>query len=193
MAPADTGGRRKNFAVYFTDYVELGCGVFSGVPSFIDMDYVNIVLAGVQAAMMNLGFCYVSEDTIADILKPFLGLFGLKLSPYAAIGLEVAGLASMLPQADQFYKEHIWPIAKLAIGASLMGGVTPVISSALMNTAAISGINMAEQAFINRVWGDPTFEGVSVDFAPLLEYLPLFGGQYDYLGNYITHYVYGMW
>ncbi|MFB0563699.1 MAG: hypothetical protein ACETWM_21070 [Candidatus Lokiarchaeia archaeon] len=160
----------------------------------MDMDYINVVLGGMQAGMMNLGFCYVSEDTIADILKPFLGLFGAKVGGiYGLAAFGVAGVVSMLPQADQFYKERIWPIAKMAIGASLMGGVTSVINSALMNTVAISGINAAEQAFINHVFNDPMFDDVKIDFTPLLEYLPFASGQYDYIGNYITHYVYGMW
>ncbi len=48
---------------------------------------------------------------------------------------------------------------------------------------------------MNDVLGLPWMQDVSVDFSAMMEYLPGsgFGPGYDYLANYITHYVYGMW
>ncbi|MEX2752605.1 MAG: hypothetical protein Q6366_012085 [Candidatus Freyarchaeota archaeon] len=173
-----------SFAVYLTDYMEFGCGPFVGsgyakVGKILDLDYINVILAGCQGAMINLGLSYVSEDTIADLMKPLFG---------------VAGLISMLPQVDQFYKTYIWPGGKLVIGAALMGGVKPLITSALANIAAINTINAAENAFINSVMGTSFFDDVTFDWSALTNYLPGFGGGgYDYLSNYITHHVWGVW
>jgi hypothetical protein len=172
--------------IYLTDYMEFGAAgspfagsTFSAIGSVLDMDYVNIILAGCQNGMVNLGLGYVAEDTIADLMKPLLG---------------VVGLVSMLPQADQFYKTYIWPVAKLAIGAALMGGVKPLIESALANFAAINAINAAENAYINSVMGNDLFSDVTFDFSALTDYLPgLCGDNYDYIANYITHYVYGVY
>nr|MDO8079764.1 hypothetical protein [Candidatus Freyarchaeota archaeon] len=190
-------------AVYLTDYMEFGEGAFKSVRCGIDMDWVNVILQGMQSGMMTLGMGYVSEDTLADLMKPFLGVFGALAGfqyggPLGAIigglGTEAVGLVSMLPQADQFYKEKIWPAAKLLIGASLMGGVTSVIGSAIANTVAMTGISAVENAWVNNIIGLPWMWDVTLDFSPILEYLPSFGlGGYDYIANYITHYVYGMW
>lgn len=99
----------------------------------------------------------------------------------------------MLPQMDQFYKEHIWPIAKFAIGSSLMGPMG-VVTSAIANTIAMNGISAVEQAWMNNVFGNPLFEDVKINFAAILDYVPgLCLGGYDYISNYITHNVYGMW
>ncbi|MFB0560774.1 MAG: hypothetical protein ACETWM_06120 [Candidatus Lokiarchaeia archaeon] len=180
-------------SVYLTDYMEMGSGMFSGLPAGIDMDWINVVLAGMQSGMMNLGLAYVSEDTLADLMKPILGLVGIGGGIIPAIGFEIAGLVSCVPQMDQFYKEHIWPIAKLALGASLMGGPTSVISSALANTIAINLINTAQQAFMNTLFLDPTLNDVTMDFSAILEYAPGGCGGYDYISNYISHYICGMW
>jgi len=140
-------------AVYLTDYMEFGEGAFKSVRCGIDMDWINEILQGMQAGMMTLGMGYVSEDTLADLMKPFLGIFGALAGlqyggPLGTIigglGAEAVGLVSMLPQADQLYKEKIWPAAKLLIGASLMGGVTTVITSAIANTVAMTGISAVE-------------------------------------------------
>ena len=187
------------FAVEVTDYVEFGEGPFSGsgferVGSVLDMDYVNVVLAGVQGGMVDFGLGYVSGDTVADLMKPFLGVVGLRLHPLVALGFEVAGLVSMLPQMDQFYKECVWPVAKLALGASLMGGVGHVIQSALLNTVAVNAISAAENVFVNHALGNPLFQDVTFDFSAFTEYIPgTDWAGYDYASNYLTHYVWGMW
>ena len=86
---------------------------FKGVRCGIDMDWINVILAGMQGGMITLGMGYVSEDTLADLMKPFLAVFGALAGlqyggPLGAlIGLGAggaAGVASMLPQVDQFYK-----------------------------------------------------------------------------------------
>ena len=47
---------------------------------------------------------------------------------------------------------------------------------------------------MNSVLGDPLLEGVSMDFSTILDYVPGFSlGGYDYIANYITHHVYGVW
>lgn len=103
------------------------------------------------------------------------------------------GLFSCLPQVDQFYKEYIWPAAKLVIGTSLMGRVSTVLTSALANMAAMTGISALENAWVNNIMELPWLTDVSLDFSAFMEYLPAFGfGGYDYIANYITHYVYGM-
>lgn len=197
-------------AVYLTDYMEFGApgspfagSGFAKAGRIIDMDYINVILAGCQGGMINLGLSYVSEDTIADLMKPLLAVVGALAGfrcrgPWGAliggVGAGVAGLVSMLPQADQFYKEKIWPAVKLMIGALLMGGVKPVIGSALANVVAINTINAAENAYINSVMGTSLFDGVTLDWSALTCYLPGFGGGgYDYIANYITHYVWGVW
>lgn len=178
--------------VYLTDYMELGSGMFSGFPSGIDMDWINVIMSGMQAGMMDLGLCYVSEDTLADLVKPFLGVVGLQGGLISAGIFEAIGLISCLPQADQFYKERIWPLVKLSIGAQLMGGIKPILSSAFANTIAMNAINVVEQAFMNVLWEEPALNGATMDFSAILEYLPSCGG-YDYISNYITHNVYGVW
>ncbi len=189
--------------VYLTDYMEFGSGAFQGVRCGIDMDWVNVVLAGMQGGMMTLGMGYVSEDTLADLFKPLLPIFGALAGlqyggPLGAlIGLGAGGavgVVSMLPQVDQFYKEYIWPAAKLMIGTSLMGKVTTVLTSALANMAAMTGINALENAWVNNVMGLPWMQDVTLDFTAFQEYLPGYGfAGYDYIANYITHYIYGMY
>ena len=83
--------------VYLTDYCEFGGRSISsgsndplkktslgkqgkglkGAAGLIDMDLVNVVLAGMQGGMINMGMGYASEDTIADLMKPILGVVGL--------------------------------------------------------------------------------------------------------------------
>nr|MDO8079124.1 hypothetical protein [Candidatus Freyarchaeota archaeon] len=109
------------------------------------------------------------------------------------LGAEAVGLVSCLSQADQFYKKKIWPAAKLLIGASLMGGVTSVITSAIANAVAMTAINSVENAWMNNIMGLPWMQDATLDFSAILEYLPGYGFGYDYVANYITHYVYGMW
>jgi len=179
--------------VMITDLMEFGCGAFQTIEYRIDMDAVNIILSGAQAGMMDLGMCYCPESTLADIMKPLLGLVGVKLHPYVGLGFEVAGLVSMLPQADQLYHERIWPLAKLALGASLMGAEAIIVSS-IANTVVINGINAVENAWENQVFGDPWYQDVEINFAPMLEWLPLdTWGVQDYIDSWITKYVYGMW
>ncbi len=188
--------------VYITDYMEFGSGAFKSVRCGVDMDWVNMILAGVQAGMITLGMGYVSEDTLADLMKPFLTVFGaLAGAQYGgplgaiigAVGGGIVGLASCLPQLDQFYKEYIWPGAKFMIGASLMGP-TGVITSAISNTIVMSALTVVEEAWINSIIGNPLFKNVLPDFSAILEYVPGFGfSDYDYFSNYITHYVFGMW
>lgn len=100
----------------------------------------------------------------------------------------------MLPQMDQFYKEYIWPAAKFTLGATLMGSPTAIITSAIANSFAMAALNAVEQAWVNNILGDPLLEGVSMDFSAILDYVPGFSlGGYDYISNYITHNIYGMW
>ena len=188
-----------SLGVYLTDYCELGSGMFSGdgfktAARLIDMDLINLILAGMQGGMINMGMGYTSEDTIADIMKPILGVVGLRFHPYLALGFEIAGLVSMLPQMDQFYKEYIWPAAKFTLGAALMGGPAAIITSAIANVGAMTALNTIEQAWVNNILGEPLLQDVSVDFTAILEYVPGFSSSsYDYISNYVTHYVYGMW
>ncbi|MEX2753737.1 MAG: hypothetical protein Q6366_017945 [Candidatus Freyarchaeota archaeon] len=119
---------------------------------------------------------------------------GLKFHPYLALGFEVAGLVSMLPQMDQFYKQYIWPAAKFTLGASLMGSPAAIITSAISNSLAMTALSAVEQVWVNRIVGSPLLEDVSMDFTAIMEYAPGFSlDGYDYLGNYVTHYVYGVW
>ncbi len=178
--------------VYLTDYMELGEGALAKVPSGVDMDWVNVLMAGMQSGMMDLGLCYVSEDTLADLVKPILGLVGIQGGLVGMGIFEAVGLVSCLPQVDQFYKERIWPIVKLSIGAQLMGGIRPIFTSALANTVAMNALSVTEKAFMNMLLEEPSLSGATMDFSAMLEYLPL-GGGYDYIGNYISHHIYGVW
>ena len=65
--------------------------------------------------MIDLGMGYASEDTVADLMKPILGVVGLRFHPYPALRFEIAGLVSMLPQTDHIYKQYIWPAAKFTL------------------------------------------------------------------------------
>ncbi|MHA1209129.1 MAG: hypothetical protein ACTSRF_07870, partial [Candidatus Freyarchaeota archaeon] len=171
-----------SLAVYLTDYTELpggstggGAGVgkgFGRAARFIDMDLVNVILAGLQGGMIDLGMAYVSEDTVADLMKPVLGVVGLRFHPLLTLGFEVAGLVSMLPQMDQIYHRYVWPAAKFTLGAALMGGPTAVITSAVANSVALTALNAAEQAWMNGVLGCPLLQDVTVDFRPMLDYVP---------------------
>ncbi|MEX2722685.1 MAG: hypothetical protein Q6367_002215 [Candidatus Freyarchaeota archaeon] len=189
-------------AVYLTDYMEFGEGAFQGVRCGIDMDWVNVIMAGMQAGMMTLGMAYVSEDTLADLMKPFLAVFGalagvqyggLLGAAVGAVAGGVVGLVSCLPQVDQFYKEYIWPTAKLMIGASLMGKVSTVLTSVLANMVAMTAIGAVENIWMNDLLNLPWMQDLSVDFTAILEYLPGLGLSYNHPANYITHYIYKMW
>ncbi|MFB0561731.1 MAG: hypothetical protein ACETWM_11035 [Candidatus Lokiarchaeia archaeon] len=58
----------------------------------------------------------------------------------------------------------------------------------------INTITAAENAYINSVVGNDLFADVTFDFSALADYLPgLCGDNYDYVANYITHYVYGVY
>ena len=122
--------------------------------------------------MINLGMAYASEDTVADLTKPVLGVVGLWFHPLLALGFEVAGLVSMLPQMDQIYHRYVWPAAKFTLGAVLMGGPTAVITSAVANSVALTALNAAEQAWMNSVLGCPLLQDVTLDFSPVLDYIP---------------------
>ncbi|WXG41619.1 MAG: DUF2341 domain-containing protein [Candidatus Freyarchaeum deiterrae] len=186
-------GIAMTVGVMLTSLMQFGAGPFKEIEFKIDMMSVNIILAGAQQAMMSLGMCYVPESTIADIMKPILGIVGVRLHPYIGAAFEIAGLLSMLPQVDQFYHERIWPIAKLALGASLMG-TEQIIVGSIATAAAMTAIGAIENAWENQVFGDPWYQDIQIDFKPILANLPLeTWGVQDYVNSWITKNLYGMW
>jgi hypothetical protein len=164
---------------------------------------VNIILAGVQGAMTNLGLSYTSEDTLAELMNPFIwaigGLAGYKLGgpigavAGGAIGL-VAGLVSILPQMDEFYHRNIWPTAKTILALTVSKDIKRFAIKLGKETGWQTSLLLAEDTFLKMAIGLPLFDDVTFDFSQFTQYLPdLLLGDYDYISNYITHHVYKTW